>query len=58
VKVLIVGGGVGGLALARGLAGSGHLDTLRFDTAEGRTVVTADLADRSAVRRAILDSSG
>jgi FAD-dependent urate hydroxylase len=84
VDILIVGGGVGGLALARGLADSGHrvrvfeqfpklrtggaavtifsngaaalaglgaplgglggrLDTLRFDTADGRTMVTADL---------------
>ncbi|GAA1400516.1 FAD-dependent oxidoreductase [Catellatospora coxensis] len=84
MQVLIAGGGVGGLALARGLAGSGHevrvfeqapelrtggaavtifsngaaalaglgaplagfggrLDRLRFDSADGRTMVTADL---------------
>ncbi len=84
MEVLIAGGGVGGLALARGLAGSGHrvrvfeqasrlrtggaavtifsngaaalaglgaplsgfggrLDALRFDTADGRTMVNADL---------------
>jgi FAD-dependent urate hydroxylase len=84
VDIVIAGGGVGGLALARGLTGSGHrvrvfeqapelrtggaavtifsngaaalaglgaplggfggrLDALRFDTADGRTIVTADL---------------
>jgi FAD-dependent urate hydroxylase len=84
VDILIAGAGIGGLALARGLAGSGHrvrvfeqapepraggaavtifsngaaalaglgapldgfggrLDALRFDTADGRAVVTADL---------------
>jgi FAD-dependent urate hydroxylase len=84
VEILIAGAGVGGLALARGLAGSGHrvrvfeqapqlrtggaaftifsngaaalaglgaplggfggrLDALRFDTADGHTMVTADL---------------